>query len=322
VATQEIEQPEIGIIVKTILLTTALIVLPGLQWSFFGWSQIFLPLLSFFLLGRFGGHTGKRVLLCATTLSLVVYLMLGGIELFLFSFALLFSGVILFRSAERHESPALSGFKTAGSLAGSWFLVVVILSAGSEVSVYDQLLKTLDHSIVEAVEYYRQSASISSENLVMLETSLYRMQLLVPMIMPAVLGSTVLMITWLTMVIGNTIRLKTFDDFAWDSYRNWQLPEKLVWGGIVMAVLTLAPTGLRTVGINCLILLGVIYCFQGLSILVFFMNKWNVPLLFRSFFYVMIIFQSLGTLVLLFVGLADIWLDFRKKKPVTTTKNA
>lgn len=319
---QQIEHPEIGIIIKTILLATAVIVLPGFQWSFFGWSQIFLPLLSFFLLGRFGGHTGKKVLLCATILSLVVYIMLGGLELFLFSFGLLFSGVIMFRSAERHESPSLSGLKTAGSLAGSWLLAVIMLSAGSEVSIYDQLLKTLDHSIVEAVEYYRQSGSISGENLVLLETSLYRMQLLVPMIMPAVLGSMVLMITWLTMMIGNTIRLKTFDNFAWDSYRNWQLPEKLVWGVIIMGVVALAPSEFRAIGINCLILLGIIYCFQGLSILVFFMNKWNVPLLLRSFFYVMIIFQSLGTLVLLFVGLADIWLDFRRQKPVATTKNA
>lgn len=319
---QEVAQPEIGVILKTILLTTAVIVLPGLQWSFFGWSQLFLPLLSFLLLGRFGGHVGKRILLCATALSLVVYLLLNGIELFLFSVGLLCSGVILFGSAERHESPAHSGLKAAGSLAGSWIVVVLILSAGSEVSVYGQLLTTLDRSIAEAVEYYRQADSISAENLAVLETSLYRMRLLVPLIMPAVLGGMVLMITWLTMLIGNTIRLKILDNFAWDNYRNWQLPEKLVWGVIVMAVVALAPIEVRAVGINCLILLGIVYCFQGVSILVFFMNKWNVPLLLRSFFYVMIIFQSLGTLILLFVGLADIWLDFRKQKPMATPKNA
>lgn len=320
--TQEVAQAEIGVILKTILLTTAVIVLPGLQWSFFGWSQLFLPLLSFFLLGRFGGHTGKRILLCAGALALVVYLLLSGVELFLFSVGLLCSGVILFGSAERHESPARSGLKAAGSLAGSWILAALVLSAGSEASVYNQLLTTLDRSIVEAVEYYRQAGSISAENLVLLEASLYRMQLLVPLIMPAVLGGMVLMITWFTMLIGNTIRLKTFDNFAWDNYRNWQLPEKLVWGVIIMAVVALAPIGIRAIGVNFLILLGIVYCFQGVSILVFFMNKWRVPLLLRSFFYIMIIFQSLGTLILLFVGLADIWLDFRKQKPMATTKNA
>jgi hypothetical protein len=54
-----------------------------------------------------------------------------------------------------------------------------------------------------------------------------------------------------------------------------------------------------------------------MAIAVFFMNKWNVPLLLRSFFYVMIVFQSLGTLILLIFGIADIWFDFRKLKQET-----
>lgn len=321
-ATQDSEQPEIGIIIKTILLTTAVIVLPGLGWSFLGWSQIFLPLLSFLVLGRFGGHTGKRLLLSATILALGVFVALGQVEQFLFSSALLFSGFILFHSAERHESPAFSGLKTAVSLAAGWLLITAVLSAGAEVSLYGQLLKTIDRSIVETVEFYRQSDGVTSESMVMLETTLYRMQLLIPMIMPAILGSMVLMITWLTMVIGNTIRMKRFDSSSWISYRYWQLPEKLIWAVIIMGVLTVLPTGLRIVGINSLILLSIVYCFQGLSILVFFMNKWNVPLLLRSFLYVMIIFQSLGTLILLFAGIADIWLDFRKLKPAATDGNA
>lgn len=319
-ATQEIEQPEIGTIIKTILLTSAVIVLPGLEWSFMGWSQVFLPLLSFLLLGRFGGHAGKRLLLSSTALALLVYIVMGRLELFLFSAALLFSGYVLFRSAERQDPAPLSGLKTAVCLAGAWLLIMVLLSAGTGTSAYGQLLKTLDRSIVETVEYYRQSDDVSSETMVMLETTLYRMQTLVPMIMPAILGSMILMITWLTMVVGNMFRLKAFDNSAWVSYRYWQLPEKLIWAAILMGILTLLPTDLRAVGINILILLGIIYCFQGLAILVFFMNKWKVPLLLRSFFYVMIIFQSLGTLILLFVGIADIWLDFRKLKSAAETK--
>ncbi len=44
----------------------------------------------------------------------------------------------------------------------------------------------------------------------------------------------------------------------------------------------------------------------------FFLDKWNVPIVFRSFFYVMIVFQSFGTALLLVAGIADIWFDFRK----------
>ncbi len=318
--TQEIEQPEIGNIIKAILLTSAVIVLPGLEWSFMGWSQIFLPLLAFFLLGRFGGHTGKRLLLSSTAIALLIYIVLARIELFMFSASLLFSGFVLFRSAERHESPPVSGLKASASLAGGWLLIMIVLSVGSEASAYGQLLETLDRSIVETIEYYRQSDTVSSETLVMLENTLYRMQTLVPIIMPAILGSMILMITWLTMVIGNTFRLNVFEKSAWVGYRHWHLPDKLIWVVIIMGIMTLLPTELRVVGVNSLVLLGIVYCFQGLAILVFFMNKWNVPLLLRSFLYVMIIFQSLGTIILLFVGIADIWLDFRKQKSAAENK--
>jgi uncharacterized protein YybS (DUF2232 family) len=312
------EQPEIGTVVKAVLLFAAVLVLPGMGWSFLGWSQIFLPLFSFFLCGRFGAHTGFRMLVSATALALLVYIVLGRLELFLISLVMLSSGYVLFLSATRCDSPALSGLKAAMTLAGGWILAMIIMSVGSEVSVYDQLLKMLDQSFVDAVEYYRRSDSVSSETHVMLENTLYQMKALAPLILPAVLGGMILMITWLTMVLGNTHPLKILGNFAWISYKNWQLPEKLIWLVILMGILTLLPTTLRAVGVNSLILLGLVYCFQGLSVLVFFMNKWNVPILLRSLFYVMIVFQSLGTLLLLFIGIADTWLDFRKQKPATT----
>lgn len=319
-ANQNTDQPEIGRIISIILLTALVLVLPGIQWSLFGWVQIFLPLLSFFLLGRFGRYTGKRLLLSAVTISLVVHLALSSFDLFVFSCTLLLSGFVLHHSADRRESPALSGFKSAASLAGSWLIALIILSAGSEVSAYGQLLKSLDQGVVEALEYYRQSDTVDPETLVVLETTLHQMQVLVPMIMPAILGGMILMVTWLTMVIGNILLLKTADLAIWPGYRYWQLPEKLIWVAIAMGVFALIPTQpVQMIGINSLILLTIIYCFQGLSIVVFFMNKWDVPLLLRSFFYVMIVFQSLGTLVLLFFGIADIWFDFRKQKAPTAT---
>lgn len=319
-ANQDTEQPEIGRIISIILVTSLVMILPGIQWSLFGWVQIFLPLLSFFLLSRFGGYTGKRLLLSAGTISLIFHLALSSFDLFVFSCTLLLSGFVLYRSADRRESPALSGFKSAASLAGSWLIALIVLSAGSEISAYGQLLKSLDQGIVEALEYYRQSDTVDPETLLVLETTLHQMQVLVPMIMPAILGGLILMVTWLTMVTGNLLLLKTADIVVWPNYRSWQLPEKLIWVAIVMGIFALIPTHpVQAIGINSLILLSIIYCFQGLSIVVFFMNKWDVPLLLRSFFYVMIVFQSLGTLVLLFFGIADIWFDFRKQKVPPTT---
>ncbi len=322
-ATRDYEQPAISSIITAVLLTALALILPGIQWSLFGWLHFFLPLLTFFLFGRYGRYSGKRLLLSGATIALIVNLFLGNVDLFVFSCSSLFAGFVLQRSAERGDSPPLSGLQGFLALAGGWLLVMIGLSAGSEVSVYGQFLHTLDQGITETLEYYRQSDSLSGETLLVMETTLAQMKVIVPLVMPGVLGSLVLLIVWLTMVLGNGLVLKTSGYSAWPSYRNWQLPERLVWLVIVMGVLAILPIQpLRLVGINSVILLSIIYCFQGLSITVFFMNKWNVPLLLRSFFYVMIVFQSLGTMILLIFGIADIWLDFRKLKntPLTDTK--
>jgi uncharacterized protein YybS (DUF2232 family) len=315
VASQGNQQPEIGRIVRTILLSSLVIVLPGLQWSLLGWLHIFLPLIAFYTLSSFGGYTGKRLLIISVAISLVVYLLLRNFDLFVFSFALLFSGYVLFYSADRHDPPALSGLKSALALAGSWVVIFTVLSFGSEVSAYGQLVSSLDDGISEALEYYQHSGDISADTLVVLEATLYRMKVIVPLVMPSILGSFILIITWFTMVLGNMLLLKTSGHAPWVRYRYWQLPDKIIWVVIGTGLLALLPIQpFRTIGINCLVLLSIVYCFQGMSIAVFFMNKWNVPLLLRSFFYVMIVFQSFGTLILLVFGIADIWFDFRKLK--------
>ncbi len=315
-ANQGNEQPKIGKIIRTLLLASLVIILPGLHWSLFGWVHIFLPLVAFYTLGIYGGYTGKRLLLTATVISLIVYVLLSNFDLFIFSFALLLAGYALFFSAERGDPPALSGLKCSLVLLGGWGIVLVILSMGSDVSLYGQLVSSLDEGIGEAVSYYRQSKDISADTLVILEATLNQMKVIVPLIMPSIFGSFILIITWITMILGNMLLLKTSGNAPWPEYQYWQLPEKMIWFAIGSGLMALLPIGIfRIIGINSLVLLSIVYCFQGLSIAVFLMKKWNVPLMLRSFFYVMIIFQSFGTVVLLVVGIADIWFDFRKLKP-------
>ncbi len=311
------QQPKIGGIIRTILFASLVIILPGLQWSLFGWLYLFLPLLAFYTLSHYGWFTGKRLLGITVVVALVAYLLLKNFEFFVFSVVLLFAGSVLFFSAERHDTPAVSGLKGSLALAGSWVVIFAALSIGAEVSAYGQFLNSLDEGVTEALNYYRQNNDISAETLVMLETTLHWMKVYIPLVMPSILGSFILALTWFTMVLGNILVPKTGGNAPWENYQLWQLPEKIIWPSIGAGLCALLPIQLvRTIGINVLVLLSMIYCFQGLSIAVFFMNKWKVPLLLRSFFYVMVIFQSFGTILLLIFGIGDIWFDFRKLKKI------
>jgi uncharacterized protein YybS (DUF2232 family) len=189
------------------------------------------------------------------------------------------------------------------------------LATGS--SPYGSLIGSLNTGIDEALTYYRQNKTLAPDVMMMLETTLYQMKVVLPIIMPAIGISCALFLTWFTMVAGNLLVHRISGRDVWPRYRFWQLPDRLIWLGIGSAVLTFTLSGaVRDIAVNLLIVLSVVYCFQGFAVCVFFMNRWKVPLLIRSFIYVMIVFQSFGTLLLLVAGVADTWFDFRKLNPV------
>lgn len=308
-------QPDIKRIFGNIFIIFAALTLPGVAWSLFGWVHLFLPLMVFVYLTRYGLNVGNRFILAGAGLALLAGILTQSVQLLFFSFSLIPAGYILAKSGIQGETPALSGFKGATTQAICWALLVVGLSAITGESPYASLLETLHSGIDEALAHYRQNETLDPDAMMMLETTLYQMKAVIPIIMPALFISCALFSTWLTMVLGNRLTLRFFKQQIWPSYRQWQLPDKLIWLGIGSALLAFIPldTG-RAVAVNILILLSVIYCFQGFAVCVFFMNKWKVPLLLRSFIYVMIVFQSFGTLILLIAGVSDIWFDFRKLK--------
>jgi uncharacterized protein YybS (DUF2232 family) len=93
----------------------------------------------------------------------------------------------------------------------------------------------------------------------------------------------------------------------------WRAPDTLVWGVIGSGfALILFSGAVRWLAINVLILLMTLYVFQGLCIVIFFLNKYSVPSWTRVIIYFLIVAQQLLLVVLSLVGLFDQWIDFRK----------
>ena len=309
--------PELGKIFQNILLFALVSFLPALEWSVFGWMNGIVPLLAFVYLYKFGLRVGNRMILTGSALALAAGLIFQRFEPMLISFSLIPPGYALAQAAIRRQSPALAGLKGFVTLGGCWLLLLVLFTAIHTASPYTVFLGALDQGIADALTYYRQSDSVSPEALVVLETTLYQMKVILPLIMPAILAGFALLTVWLAMAVGNKILYQISGASPWPRYRAWQLPDRLVWLVIFSAIIALVPARpLQITGSNILILTSIIYCFQGLAVFSFFLHKWKIPLLLRSFLYVMIVFQSFGTVILLGTGLADVWLDFRKiRKP-------
>lgn len=306
-------QPDIKRIFGNIALIFVAVFLPGIEWSLFGWVQLFLPILVFVFLIKYGTFVGSRFILSGAGLALILGLFTQPIDVLLFSTSLIPAGYVLARSALQGDSPAVSGLKGAATLAACWGLLIAGIGVVTGNSPYNAILTTLNSGIDSVVKEYSQNEQIAPDTAIMLEATLEQMKVVVPIILPAMFLSCAMFSTWFTMVLGNRLAQKYAGREVWPRYRFWQLPDKLIWLGILSAFMAFLPLGpLKGVAVNILILLSVLYCIQGFAVCVFFMNKWNVPILLRSFIYVMIALQSLGTIMLLMVGVADTWLNFRK----------
>ena len=97
----------------------------------------------------------------------------------------------------------------------------------------------------------------------------------------------------------------------------FRLPDACVWGVIAGGVAFFTNSyfahsaALKLAAINVLVACAALYFFQGLAVVVYFLQGVRAPLL-RTMAYVAIIFffQSIGMLIVA-IGVADVWMDFR-----------
>ena len=96
--------------------------------------------------------------------------------------------------------------------------------------------------------------------------------------------------------------------------REWKAPERLVWGLILCGFILFIPgfDGLRFVAANLLLVIAAFYFAQGLAIVGYFFHKNNVPRFLRGITYVLIVFQQIFTLLVVGLGLFDLWGNFRR----------
>ena len=68
----------------------------------------------------------------------------------------------------------------------------------------------------------------------------------------------------------------------------------------------------KIIGLNGLLILMTIYFFQGIAIASYFFEKKNFPRPLRFFLYTLIAIQQAVLLIVIGLGLFDMWADFRR----------
>lgn len=127
-------------------------------------------------------------------------------------------------------------------------------------------------------------------------------------------------VVWLNVIMSRPLFIKRnleVPDFG--ALDRWQSPEIMVWGLIAAGFsLFLSFSPLRLVAVNALVIMLAIYFFHGLSVLLFYLNKYRVPPWMRVGVYALIVLQQILVVGVTMAGLFDQWIDLRRihqKKP-------
>lgn len=303
---------KIGQIFKYIFTIFLLFSLPGLEWTIFGWIHFLTPLVIFVYLHKFGWNVGNKLILFGFLSAFVFSLALQFSHSIFFSLTLIPLGYVINYTAKRNDPPVLAGFKGVIVQCSSWLIYGLTLSSIRGKSLYHDIIQSILDGINAAVSQYRVSEELPAETLITIEQTFYHLKTVLPIVLPSFFMSCVVIIVSITMAAGNNILLRQNHTSPWEPFRNWQLPDKLIWlviGSGLFTLLNIEPS--RTVGINLLIVFSVVYCIQGFSIFSFFMNKWKFPRFFKTVLYITVIFQSFGTAILLTLGLSSVWINYR-----------
>jgi uncharacterized protein YybS (DUF2232 family) len=181
--------------------------------------------------------------------------------------------------------------------------------------VYAYLLESLE----ETARLYSQVGA-DPEKAGAFQETLKALKEVVALIYPSLIIVGSAFVVWLNVIMSRPLFIKRnleVPDFG--ALDRWKSPELMVWGLIAAGFsLFLSFSPLRLVAVNALVIMLAIYFFHGLSVLLFYLNKYRVPPWMRVGVYALIVLQQILVVGVTMAGLFDQWIDLRRihqKKP-------
>lgn len=129
---------------------------------------------------------------------------------------------------------------------------------------------------------------------------------------PALMLMNSTLIVWLNLLLSRLVpSLVGEEDKA--PLSTWEAPGWLIFVFIGAGFLILYPLDwVQTLGLNLLLLCALAYFFQGLAIVSHTFQRYQVPRLLRFMIYPWLVLLKPAVLVVVVLGLTDLWLDFRR----------
>jgi len=205
-------------------------------------------------------------------------------------------------------------------------LVLAVAGLKKNLGPLEMVHGYLQESLEETARIYTQ-AGADPEKAGEFQEYLNALKEGVGLVYPSLMVVGAAFVVWLNVILSRPLfRKKNLEVPDFGTLDRWQSPELMVWGLIAAGFsLFLSFSPLRLVAVNALVIMLAIYFFHGLSIVLFYLNKYRVPPWVRLGVYGLILLQQVLVIGVTMAGLFDQWLDLRRihqKKPELGRSNS
>jgi len=300
-----------GAIVLTILLGSSLI-------PFFGiFLSLAIPQVFLYYGMKLGLRQGSYVAGGAVLVVSAITILIDHVHLIVFCVEYAIVGIFL-SECFRREYPfdRIIFLGTVLICAFSGFFVVS-MSVLYNISITDLIKNYIDHQMLIASSVYRDFG-VSSVGDVDINQYIESLKAVLLRIFPGLITVSVIFVVWMNAIIARFLLRFLKLNVSWGENVRlylWSAPEWLVWCLIVSGFgIFLGDGWFFNLSLNGIIIILVAYFFNGISIILFYFDKYNVSSIVRVIVYTLIAVQQFFIVLIAFAGIFDQWFDFRKLK--------
>ena len=270
-------------------------------------------------------YRGQRTgLICSIVVALILLLFVNVRIGLVFFFEYGFVAIVMAESIRRNYSIdkiVLYSLGVSFLLGG---MLIYLFFLDKDINMSSFMAEQIKQSMASSINTYREmgvsnseidNIKLYSEKLTSAFISSIPAWMIVSSSIGVLLNYVLVRMLW-NKYMGNSSYFESV------TLEKWSANEYLIWLFIFSGIMLLVPfDSLNTIGLNSLIVSLLIYFYQGIATVLFYMRKKTFPLFLKVFIYGLIIIQPLLLLFVILIGVFDTWADFRKLKHSVDTKD-
>jgi len=220
--------------------------------------------------------------------------------------ALLITGLFLGECIERNMGIERTMVFTVTGVTGT-ALAVFLIYAGMQATPMGNMVSDYISQYFSLTSALYKDMGIEKEQIAALNSAFL-------IVLPGMFIVSYMTTVWLNILIIKKLLARIGIPLQhMENLNRFKAPDPLVWGVIGLGVLLALPVGaVKYVAVNCLIVLMLVYFFQGIAIISFFFQKKGSPVFLKVFCYGLIAVQIYFLILVIGLGFFDNWLNFRK----------